>query len=245
MNDSQNRSNNGKFLKKTKLFINLLLSIAGYVPKHATKIRTVIMLFSIAFFAYLTAVYPYNFKIALAYYMISVVLYISFITLVLRKDGYRNLFIKKFGEQKGYLTYEGILGFLFFNSGVSISYVASSTSGNLFGFINKEILLAITVLLFVTGFAVKVWAAKAVTINIYYWKDMFLGRKISKFVVTGPYKYLKNPMYGIGQLQAYAIAIFYGSLYGLVAAVLYQGSIFLFHNQVEERFIEETYHKDY
>lgn len=233
-----------RFLRKVRLFIIILLSIAGYVPKHATKIRTIAIISSLAFFVYLITYHPHNFKIAALYYLISETLYIGFLTLVLREDGYRHWFIKREGEKKGYLFYEGVLGFLFFNNAVSIGYLASSTSGNLFHFINKELLFVIVSILFVTGFIVKVWAAKVVSIDIYYCKDMFLGRRISKFVVTGPYKYFNNPMYGIGQLQAYAVAIFYGSAYGLITAILNQCLIFSFYYMVEKKFIKRVYQKN-
>ena len=124
-----------------------------------------------------------------------------------------------------------------------MGYLVSSTAGNLFYFINKEILFVITATLFIIGFIVKIWAAKVVSIDIYYWKDMFLGRKISKFVVTGPYKYISNPMYGVGQLQAYAIAVWYGSAYGLIAAALNQSLIFLFYYLIEKKFIGRVYQK--
>jgi protein-S-isoprenylcysteine O-methyltransferase Ste14 len=93
----------------------------------------------------------------------------------------------------------------------------------------------------VAGFLIKMFAAKVVSIEIYYWKDMFLGRKICDFVVSGPYKYLSNPMYGFGQMQAYAAALWYGSGYGLLAAFLNQCLIFTFYFMVEKKFIERTY----
>ena len=77
--------------------------------------------------------------------------------------------------------------------------------------------------------------------GIYYWKDMFLGRKICEFVVTGPYKYFSNPMYGIGQLPAYAAAIWYGSKHGLIAAFVNQCLIFSFYFLIEKKFIKRVY----
>ncbi len=124
---------------------------------------------------------------------------------------------------------------------MSIGYIASTTSRNLSYFSYKELLFVILAVLFIFGFIIKIWAAKAVSIDIYYWKDMFLGKKISDFVETGPYKYFSNPMYGIGQIQAYAIAIWYGSKHGLIAALINQTLIFLFFYMVEKKFIERVY----
>lgn len=91
------------------------------------------------------------------------------------------------------------------------------------------------------GFVIKLWAAQVVGWDIYYWKDMFLGRKISDFVVRGPYKYFANPMYGIGQIQAYGFAIWYGSTYGLGVALLNHSLVFIFFFLVEKKFIQRVY----
>jgi len=232
-------------IKKVYHFIILLISIAGYVPKNATIFRSVVMVSSIIFALYLGNYQPNNSNLGISYFLFSEVLYLSFITIVLSKNGLRHWFIRKCGnEDEGYLTYEAILGFLFFHNGVSIGYIASSSAGSLFHFIHKDFLSIIVIIIFISGFTIKILAAKAVAIEIYYLKDMFLGRKISNFVVTGPYKYFKNPMYGIGQSQAYAIAIWYGSEYGLIAAFLNQVLIFSFYYLVEKKFIKRVYQNE-
>ena len=96
-------------------------------------------------------------------------------------------------------------------------------------------------MLFVIGFVIKIWSAYTVGIDIYYWKDMFLGRKICEFVVSGPYKYFTNPMYGIGQIQAYALALWYGSSIGLIVALVNQLLVFTFYFLVEKPFIKRVY----
>lgn len=232
-------------IKKVYHFIILLISIAGYVPKNATIFRSVVMVSSLIFALYLGNYQPNNSNLGVSYFLFSEVLYLSFITIVLSKNGLRHWFIRKCGnEDEGYLTYEAILGFLFFHNGVSIGYIASSSAGSLFHFIHKDFLSIIVIIIFISGFTIKILAAKAVTIEIYYLKDMFLGRKISNFVATGPYKYLNNPMYGIGQSQAYATAIWYGSEYGLIAAFLNQVLVFSFYYLVEKKFIKRVYQNE-
>lgn len=227
--------------KKASNFLILIISMSGFVPKHATVPRIVTMLFSVSFAYYLSTYQPFNSRLAIIYFLAFEVFYVGFITLALTKKGLRLWFIKTWGEEQGYLAFEAILGFLFFHNGVSIGYIASSTPGNLFHFIPENLLLILVAIMFVFGFLIKILAAKAVNIEIYYWKDMFLGRKISDFVVSGPYKYFKNPMYGLGQLQAYAMAIWYGSTYGLAAAFLNQALIFTFYYLVETEFIKRVY----
>lgn len=229
-------------LKDVKQLLILLISMAGYVPKNATILRTIVMLSSLGFALFIGTHQPNNPTLAFSYFLVSEVFYLGFITIVLSKDGLKHWFIRKWGnENDGYLAFEAILGFLFFHNAVSIGYVASSSPDNLFDFINKDRLLIIVALMFITGFIIKIYAAKVVTIEIYYWKDMFLGRKISDFVISGPYKYFGNPMYGIGQLQAYATAIWYGSKFGLIAALLNQILIFSFFYLIEKKFIKRVY----
>lgn len=229
-------------LNDVKQLLILLISMAGYVPKNATILRTIAMLSSLCFAIFIGTYQSNNSILAFSYFFVSEIFYLGFISIVLSKDGLRHWFIRTWGnENEGYLVFEAILGFLFFHNAVSIGYIASSNPGNLFDFINKEILLIIVAIMFITGFIIKIYAAKVVTIEIYYWKDMFLGRKISDFVISGPYKYFSNPMYGIGQLQAYATAIYYGSKVGLIAAFLNQVLIFLFFYLVEKKFIKRVY----
>lgn len=232
-----------KFFKKIYSLLILVVSMAGFVPKHATILRTLTFFGSLAFVYYLNNYQPLNSYLAGSYFLVFEVFYIVFITITLLKNGIRLWFIKTWGEKKGYLMFEAILGFLFFHNGASIGYVASSSPDDLFDFIPEHILLPTVAILFIAGFVIKTWAAHAVTIEIYYWKDMFLGKKISEFIISGPYKYFKNPMYGMGQLQAYAVGLWYGSAYGLIAAFLNQALIFSFYYLVETEFINRLYKK--
>lgn len=216
--------------------------MAGFVPKHATIPRTIAIASSIAFSIIIAFYHPDNATFGVVYFIISEIFYLGFIFLVLSENGYRHWFIKRWkNEEEGYLAFEAVLGFMFFHNGASLGFVASSSPGSLFGFIDKNFLLIIAGLMTLTGFIIKIWAAKVVSIDIYYWKDMFLGKKITEFVETGPYKFLNNPMYGIGQLQAYAFAIWHGSATGLIAAFINQILIFTFYYSVEKKFIRRVY----
>ena len=230
------------FLKSIYSLFILLISMAGFVPKHATLARSIAIASSLAFSIIIAFYHPDNSTFGVVYFVISEILYLGFIFLVLAENGVRHWFIKKWkNEEDGYLAFEAVLGFMFFHNAASLGFIASSSPGSLFGFINKDLLLIITGSMTLAGFIIKIWAAKVVSIDIYYWKDMFLGKKITEFVETGPYKFLNNPMYGIGQLQAYAFAIWHGSTTGFIAAFINQILIFTFFYSVEKKFIRRVY----
>lgn len=229
-------------IKKITELIEIVISMAGFVPRSATFFRIIIMVASLGFSFYLTIFKPLTPGTAIIYFILVEILYLGFISFVLPEKGLRHWFVQKWGdEKKAYRAYETILGFLFFHNGASIGYLASSSPGTLFNITDRGIIFLALPLLIAFGFVIKIWAAKVVSVDIYYWKDMFLGRKICDFAVTGPYKYFSNPMYGIGQLPAYATALWYGSQSGLIAAVINQLLIFTFYFLAEKKFIKRVY----
>jgi len=217
------------------------LAVSGFVPGHATLARVAVMSASAALVYYLAHSRAGDQTLAIGYALGSILCYVGFIFVVLRQNGLRHWFIKRWGEAHGYLAFEATLAFLFFHNAAAIGYVATSSPGTMFSFIPRAVVVALATALFVVGIVTKLWAAMAVSVDIYYWKDMFLGRGVCAFVETGPYKYLSAPMYGVGQLQAYAIAIWFGSPTGLAIAALNQCCVFLFYFAVEQGFIRRTY----
>lgn len=224
-----------------KKLVHTILSISGFVPEHMTVLRSFFMGGSVLLTIFVLPDFL-HINYAITYFVFSTLVYLGFIFLVLPEYGLRLKLMERLGEEKAYLYYEGFLAFAFFHNGASLSFISQSSIGS--GFLEnvpQVIVLASVIFLFVVGLVVKIWSAYVVGIPIYYWKDMFLGRKVCDFVVTGPYKYFSNPMYGIGQLQVYAIAIYYNSIYGLVFGAINQALVFLFYFAAEKPFIYRTY----
>ena len=227
--------------KESKKIIHLILSISGFIPEHMTLLRFFIMFGSVLATIFLLPMYK-SVNYAIIYFILSTTVYIGFIFFVLPERGYRLKLIEKFGEQGAYLKYEAFLAFAFFHNGVSLSFISQASAGSsFFENIPVQVAMLFAAVLFTIGTSIKIWSAYVVGIPIYYWKDMFLGKKISDFVVAGPYKYFSNPMYGIGQIQIYAIAIYYNSIYGFIFGAVNQGLVFLFYFLVEKQFIYRTY----
>jgi hypothetical protein len=224
----------------TKIF-HTIVSISGFVPENMTFVRAFFMTGSVAISMVILPKYS-ELNTAILYFVCSTVVYVGFIFIVLSERGLRLALIERFGEEEAYLYYEGFLAFAFFHNGVALTYISQSSAGSGFLEILPEfVVLLSAVVLFIFGLVIKIWSAYVVGIPVYYWKDMFLRRSVSDFIVTGPYKYFNNPMYGVGQLQVYAMAIYYNSIYGLLFGAINQGLIFLFYFLVERPFIHKTY----
>jgi protein-S-isoprenylcysteine O-methyltransferase Ste14 len=76
---------------------------------------------------------------------------------------------------------------------------------------------------------------------VYYFRDMFLGRPVAPICDGGPYRFLRNPMYSVGQLQGYGYALLYGSLPGFVAAGAGHLLIYAFYVMAERPFVRRAY----
>ena len=57
----------------------------------------------------------------------------------------------------------------------------------------------------------------------------------------GPYRFLRNPMYSVGQLQGYGYALLYGSLPGFFAPAAGHRLIYAFYIVAEHPFARSSY----
>jgi protein-S-isoprenylcysteine O-methyltransferase Ste14 len=140
-------------------------------------------------------------------------------------------------------------GFARFRRGASlvmtidaVSYVAAClvSWGTLPVFLPRVASIAIGVVLVLLGVGTKLWAAATLGGKAYYWYNFFTAAAPVARASTGPYRYLKNPMYTVGYLQTYGLALISGSLAGLIASVCDQAAILVFHWRVESAHFERN-----
>jgi len=79
------------------------------------------------------------------------------------------------------------------------------------------------------GLWVKFAAARQLGAPSYYWHNFFAPDQARPPLFTGPYRYLKNPMYTVGYLPAYGVALLCGSWLGLWGAAFDQIAILTFY----------------
>lgn len=182
-----------------------------------------------------------NVAMTLAHFSSALVFYYVGNTLILTSTLPARL-VRRYGEEDAFRIYETVLGLMFFNIILAAGAMSAFDLGPSMAWPIPVIpTYALGGLLIGTGLVTKLWSTAVVGIDIYYYRDMFLGRKVSDFVSSGPYTVFPNPMYGIGQLHGYGFALLSRSVPGLIAVVVCQTLIFVFCLVVEKPFVRRTY----
>src|SRR5207302_9358904 len=91
------------------------------------------------------------------------------------------------------------------------------------------------------GLRVKLSADATLGADGYYWRDFFEREIRPVPTIAGPYRWLRNPMYTVGYLQTYGVALLVASAPGLAAAVFSQGAIVAFYRLVERPHYQRLY----
>ena len=90
------------------------------------------------------------------------------------------------------------------------------------------------VALVLIGLGFKGWAARTLGTDSYTWHDFFAPKPNFVPVTSGPYRFLKDPMYTVGYLQIYGMALALCTWQGMAAAVYSQITILLMNQLVEK-----------
>ncbi|MBV8882182.1 MAG: phosphatidylethanolamine N-methyltransferase family protein [Planctomycetaceae bacterium] len=88
--------------------------------------------------------------------------------------------------------------------------------------------------LIVAGVVTKAWAVRCLGFDSYTWHDFFVPKERFVPCKSGPYRFLADPMYTVGYLHTYGIALACGSWYGLAGAIFAHASIMIVNELVEK-----------
>jgi protein-S-isoprenylcysteine O-methyltransferase Ste14 len=172
------------------------------------------------------------------YHLASRLAYVVGIGMALAGQRRHQIFTRRNGGEAGFRRFRKIAALVLNNDAVSFVLLCLVTRNTLSPTLSTPIRLALGVLLVILGISVKYWAALRLGAEAYYWKNFFVPQPITAPDPPGPYRYLRNPMYTVGYLQAYGFALLCGSWLGLVAAGFDQIAILIFHNRVEKPHFE-------
>jgi protein-S-isoprenylcysteine O-methyltransferase Ste14 len=175
--------------------------------------------------------------LVLGYHFLSRLAYVLYVGYALRSEERHGAFTRRWGPEQGFRRFRRIARFVMDNDGVSFAVLCIVSWDTLSLPPVRSLLIVAGAFLMVVGGLIKFWAATTLGERAYYWHNFFTTES-APLNTRGPYRFLKNPMYTVGYLPLYGLALFTMSLPGLVAAVFDQAAILAFHRWVEQPHFE-------
>ncbi len=175
--------------------------------------------------------------IALAYHLASRLAYVLYVGLTLHRQDRTAYLTRRHGAEEGFRRFRRVAAFVMANDAVSFGLLCLVSANTLTVALSRGLEITVGAVLALVGVATKIWAAATLG-DGYYWRNFFTptDRVVPK--AAGPYRWLKNPMYTVGYLPVYGLALATASAFGLVAALFDQCAILLFYHLVEKPHFE-------
>ena len=176
--------------------------------------------------------------LALAYQVASRLAYVLGVGIALTRQHRHQVFTRKDGVEAGFRRFRRIAALLMNNDVVSLIVLCVVTRDTIAAGPSPALLRVTGVVFVIVGLWVKFAAARQLGAPSYYWHNFFAPDQARPPLFTGPYRYLKNPMYTVGYLPAYGVALLCGSWFGLWGAAFDQIAILTFYYLVEKPHFE-------
>ncbi len=130
-----------------------------------------------------------------------------------------NLPISKEAQYFKWLRFKKRATFILNADGVTLGIVIALSLNSLTESASLFYLRIFGAVLILIGVGVKICAYRVIGDKGYYWYNFFCIEEEREYVARGVYKYLNNPMYGMGYLHAIGFPLLFLSLWGLVLAL--------------------------
>ena len=177
---------------------------------------------------------------AFAYQLVSRLAYVLYIGIVLARYEREAASNGRYGGENAFQRFRRAAAFFMYNDALSLVLLCVLTRDTLALEVPPPVLMVVGTVLVVVGLGTKLWARATVGAGAYYWRDFFFSAN-GPAVTSGPYAFLRNPMYTVGYLQTYGVALITGSLPGLIAAAIDQAGILAFYRLVERPHVERLH----
>jgi len=169
-----------------------------------------------------------------AYAILSRMAYVLFVGGVLRREDRDGRYTKRYGRAEAFRRFRRTASIIMNHDAVALIVLCVATRGTWALPVGAAVSIAIGVVLLIIGLATKLWAARTLGTNAYYWHNFFDPEAAIGPVSSGPYRFISSPMYTVGYLPTYGLALIFRSFPGLIAAVFSQAAILAFHFLVEK-----------
>ena len=173
--------------------------------------------------------------VALGYAIVSRLGYVCYVGLALRREEQTRFFTRQDGPAAGFQRFRRVASRVMTNDGVAFVAACVCGWGTLpSAGIPRLVLAAAGVVLVLVGVGTKLWARATLGADAYYWANFFTAAPEVSPARTGPYRFLRNPMYTVGYAHTYGLALVTASVPGLIASLFDQAAILAFHQLVEK-----------
>lgn len=172
--------------------------------------------------------------IGLGYAIASRLAYVFYVGLALHQQERTRYFTRRWGAEGGFRRFRKVASLLMAND--AVGFVAACVLGwqTLPGELPRGAMVVSGTVLVIVGVATKVWARATLGGDAYYWANFLIETPPVIAARAGPYRFLRNPMYTVGYLHTYGLALVTASLPGVVAALFDQAAILAFYRLVEK-----------
>ncbi|HWC72499.1 MAG TPA: PEMT/PEM2 methyltransferase family protein [Gemmatimonadales bacterium] len=178
---------------------------------------------------------------AFAYAIASRLAYVLFVGITLRREDRESRYVRALGPVEGFRRFRRIAAFVMNNDAVAFIILCFVSRDTLALPVSSTASFIAGLVLAIVGVGTKLWAAGTLGSDAYYWRNFFDPVSARGPVSSGPYRFVSNPMYTVGYLQTYGLALILRSLPGLVASVFAQVAILVFHVTVEKPHFERLH----
>lgn len=168
------------------------------------------------------------------YAILSRMAYVLFVGGVLRREEREGRDTQRFGRVEAFRRFRRRAAIVMHHDAFAFVVLCLATRETWELALPAALTIGVGAVLVVIGLGTKLWAARTLGGDAYYWHNFFDPEAAIGPVSTGPYRFISSPMYTIGYLQTYGLALMLRSLPGLIAAVFSQTAILAFHYLVEK-----------
>lgn len=168
-----------------------------------------------------------------AFFILCRLAYVLWVGTALWRQDRTGWFTRDGPVEEGWLRFRRTASTIMNLDGVAFVVLVLLTRNTLVLDLPRGVLIIGGLLLCAAGVGIKLWAAASLGPRGYYWHNFFDPADPVVPVSPGPYRWFKNPMYTLGYLQTYGLALVFSSAYGLVAGGFAQLTVLLFHLIVE------------
>src|SRR6059036_300517 len=147
----------------------------------------------------------------LAYALLSRLAYVLYVGFALRRE-------ELYGPSGAFRRFRRRAAFVMNNDAVAFVALCVATRNTVRLPMPLTASIALGAALAIIGLGTKLWAARTLGSDAYYWQNFFEPDSAIGPVSTGPYRFISSPMYTVGYLQMYGLALMLRSFPGLIAA---------------------------